>query len=232
MPSGSSPGQARLRLDVGLVDPARAEAGGDDGVGARERGRRRRRSAAAGGRRRWAELVLGAASSPPGPPCARRPPSPPPRDLRSAGRVARRRPSPPRGRAPRAAARRRRRPAPAPSSAAASVSATTSATGWPDQTISSRASGSATRPEPPTIGRSCAVSTATTPGHGQRLGLVDAREPGVGLRGQHGPGVQQPVHRHVPHVAGLARAPSASPSRRGARRPIALMSAPVRNGMR
>ena len=33
--------------------------------------------------------------------------------------------------------------------AAASVSATTSATGWPDDTISSRASGSAARPAAP-----------------------------------------------------------------------------------
>jgi hypothetical protein len=53
----------------------------------------------------------------------------------------------------------------APSAAASGVSATTSATGWPAHMISSRASGWWSRSVPSsTIGRSAAVSTATTPG--------------------------------------------------------------------
>ena len=53
----------------------------------------------------------------------------------------------------------------APSAAASGVSATTSATGWPAHRISSRASGWWSRSVPSsTIGRSAAVSTATTPG--------------------------------------------------------------------
>ena len=57
----------------------------------------------------------------------------------------------------------------APSSAAASVSAITSATGWPDHTISSRASGSR-RAARPALERQVlrAVSTATTPGTAER----------------------------------------------------------------
>ena len=89
----------------------------------------------------------------------------------------------------------------APSSAAASVSAITSATGWPDHTISSRASGSAARPEPPASGRSACGEHGHDAGHRERRARVDARHPRVRLRRQHRPGVQQPVHRHVPHVA-------------------------------
>ena len=68
-------------------------------------------------------------------------------------------------RPPARAARGPARPGAAASSAMVSVRATTSATGWPANTASRRASGSNMRSSPdPEIGRSSAVRTATTPG--------------------------------------------------------------------
>ena len=89
-------------------------------------------------------------------------PRPPPRrDVQAEHRPA----WPARGPRPRPAARNSTRTSSAPSWAAASLSATTIATGCPENTTSSRARGSVVRRSPARpAGRSSAVSTATTPG--------------------------------------------------------------------
>ena len=137
------PGGRGLRLEVGLVDPRRATAAPTPSRRRTRAPPRRRRWPAAGARRRCRR----------GPPRARRRPRRRPRrgrrrrpprraPARPCERAARRAPSRPRRRGPPRAARGRRRTASTPSVAAASVSATTSATGWPAKTTSSRASGS------------------------------------------------------------------------------------------
>ena len=204
------------------MDPARAEAAGDDGVGARQAGRRRRRWRAAGG-----PATLG----------EQRPRR---RVLAAAGRRARRRRRRRRSR-PRSAARAGASAAiaasrsstagsgsvstttsAAPSSAAASVSATTSATGWPDQTISSRASGSADAPGAArrSAGRRRSARRprrARRAPRSRRSTMIRACASAASTR----PGVQQPVDRHVRHVAGLAAhlGLAVAPAARGADQP-------------
>ncbi len=134
----------------------------------------------------------------------RRSPSPPP----STARAERPAPSPPPGRAPPAAARsppprRRRRPR-----RPTSLSASTSATGCPENTTSSRASGSAARPVAPSaMGRSPAVSTATTPGSAERRARVDARQARMRLGGLHEPARAAAPAPACPPRSGWPRAP-------------------------
>ena len=71
--------------------------------------------------------------------------------------------------------------------------ATTTATGWPGEDRLVAASGSNMRMSPvPRIGRSPAVSTATTPGSRERASDGSIRDPRMGVGAQHQPRVEQP----------------------------------------
>ena len=89
-----------------------------------------------------------------------------------------------------------------PSVAAASLSATTSATGWPEYTISSRASGWPARPAAPVDERQVGRGEHRDhPVDAQRRLAVDARDPPVCLGGEHQARVQQALDRDVGRVA-------------------------------